>query len=453
MHDIDLGRVLEHLHRQVRGRARSGGRVVELARLALRERDEFRERVGLDLWIDDQQVRRDRNERYVREILHRIVGQLRIRARRDRVRAGRAEREGVTVRGRLGRGVRADRSAGACLVFDDHLLAEALAELLRDDARHDVGGASRREADDQLDGPVGVIALAGRQTRPSEHSRHGGNGCNHAYEVGHSSLLGAHCRRLNRDCKAGSSRRAQTLARHYHGSNGCVDRALAGCSGLAAIRAQHGVRRGARFGDAAPDGLRAGRLRARQAESGAVLAGDSSSPLPATLSAAPSPGRWVMAPSGPTNEVTHDHRAADRRALRWLERKFGVRACCCSLPSSATRCARSRGGCGWRSALFALHGDRQVARYVIMDEEHGAAVVLSRFIHALITAFATGAPRSLRGDLASRTRPCPTSDSRAPCIARASSRVPRAGSRPCLAGSAVPPCGSFSAFTSSRFPE
>ena len=113
MQEVDLGRVLQHLHRQVRGRAVAGRRVVELARLALRERDEFGQRLRRDLRIDHQQVRRDRDQRDRREVLDRIVGQLRVGARRDGVRARRADGQRVAVRRRLGRGVGADGAAGA----------------------------------------------------------------------------------------------------------------------------------------------------------------------------------------------------------------------------------------------------------------------------------------------------------------------------------------------------
>jgi len=76
-----------------------------------------------------------------------------------------------------------------CLVFHDYRLAEALAELLRHDPGHDVGGASRREADDELDGPIGVIDLGERQNRPKEHPCTGGKPCNDEHETDNVCLL------------------------------------------------------------------------------------------------------------------------------------------------------------------------------------------------------------------------------------------------------------------------
>ena len=165
VHEVDLGGVLQHLHRQVRRGAVAGRGVVQLAGLALRERDELGQVARLHLRIDDQQVRRDRHQRDRREIRDRVVRKLRIRAGRDRVGAGRAERQRVAVGRRLGRGVGADRAAGARPVLDDHGLAEPLAQPLRHDAGDDVGRAARREADDELDGLVRIIGL--RQCRAS----------------------------------------------------------------------------------------------------------------------------------------------------------------------------------------------------------------------------------------------------------------------------------------------
>jgi hypothetical protein len=55
----------------------------------------------------------------------------------------------VAVGGRLGGQFGRDCAAGAWTVIDDHLLAEVLRQLLRDEPRHDVGRATGREADEE----------------------------------------------------------------------------------------------------------------------------------------------------------------------------------------------------------------------------------------------------------------------------------------------------------------
>jgi hypothetical protein len=55
-----------------------------------------------------------------------------------------------------------DIAAGAGLVLDDDVAGKGGAEILRENARHDVGGAGSRERHDHLDRPLGI---AGRLRR------------------------------------------------------------------------------------------------------------------------------------------------------------------------------------------------------------------------------------------------------------------------------------------------
>ncbi len=141
----------------VRAGARRG--VVQLARLRLHQRDEILERIRLDAGMHHQQVGRGCDQRHRHEILDRVVLDAGVRRRRDHVGAGGAHGERVAVGRGAGRDLGADRAAGAAAVVDDHLLAEALGELLPDQARDDVGRAARRERDDQADrlGRIGAL--------------------------------------------------------------------------------------------------------------------------------------------------------------------------------------------------------------------------------------------------------------------------------------------------------
>lgn len=52
--------------------------------------------------------------------------------------------------------LRGDEGAATAAVVDDNLLAEGLGEFLREAARHDVGGTTRRGGRDEADGFGGV---------------------------------------------------------------------------------------------------------------------------------------------------------------------------------------------------------------------------------------------------------------------------------------------------------
>ena len=133
----------------------------------------------------------------------------------------------------------------------------------------------------------------------------------------------------------------------------------AGCPGAAAVRAVDRVRRRARLGDVAADGLRAGGRSGSSSSTPTSSGRRSSSPPRATPSAAPSPGGWGTARSAPTRSSPRIPQSAHPRALQWLER-FGPRACLLSwlpvvgdpLCAVADGCAsRSGRACStWRSA-------------------------------------------------------------------------------------------------------
>src|SRR3954454_18591726 len=78
--------------------------------------------------------------------------------------------------------VHADRAGGARLIFDDHGLMKAVAQLLPDQARGDVAGATGRIRDDDLNG-------LGRKVLRRSYERHQGDAANEKWE---SEPEGAH---------------------------------------------------------------------------------------------------------------------------------------------------------------------------------------------------------------------------------------------------------------------
>ena len=120
-------------------------------------------------------------ERYDwREILHRIVIELSVECRRDRVVVGAARRQRIAVRRRPRHEAHADATPGAGHVFHDHALAKCGAETLRRHARHGVADAAGRIGHHHLDRMVRKL-LGPRQ----RHSRR--NGARYRPKLAHFS--------------------------------------------------------------------------------------------------------------------------------------------------------------------------------------------------------------------------------------------------------------------------
>ena len=156
---------VEQLPREVRGRAVPGRGEVDLARPGLGERDQLLDGRCPKRRVNDEHVGRRRRERHRREVPDRIEGHLAEEARVDRERSRRAHQQRVAVGGALRDDVGADVAARAGPIVDQHLLREALGELLRDRARDDVGAAARRESDDEANRLGGVGLRRGRVRR------------------------------------------------------------------------------------------------------------------------------------------------------------------------------------------------------------------------------------------------------------------------------------------------
>ena len=117
--DVDAGCRLEHLAGQVTRRADACRAVVELARHLLCERHQFGEIADRLRRMDDDGDRRHRDHRDRREVAQRIVGQLLVKRRIDRMRADRRHEQRLAVRRGLGDGIGPKRTAGSSAVVDD----------------------------------------------------------------------------------------------------------------------------------------------------------------------------------------------------------------------------------------------------------------------------------------------------------------------------------------------
>ena len=156
MRDVDPGQTVQVLRIQAVGAARADRSVVELARLALRERDELRDAVGREPCPDPHHQRQAGQQRDRHEVLERVVRQVLDDRGVDRVRVPRKEQR-VPVGHCLGHGIRRNRAGRARPVLDQHRLAKALRQLGLDDPRDRVAAAAGRERDQQRDGPGGKV--------------------------------------------------------------------------------------------------------------------------------------------------------------------------------------------------------------------------------------------------------------------------------------------------------
>lgn len=152
--DVGAGRSLEALERHVRRAADAASGHVD--RLLLRQRDQFRQRLGLDLVVEDDAVRHVAGQRHRREVLERIVGKVRLHEGIDGERPVRADEQRVAVGRRVRHEFGADAAAGAAAVVDHNRLAERARNAFADDAADDVGVAAGGERHDQVDRPVGI---------------------------------------------------------------------------------------------------------------------------------------------------------------------------------------------------------------------------------------------------------------------------------------------------------
>jgi len=92
--------------------------------------------------MDDQGKLRGSDEPDRREVARRVIRQRLVNAWADRQRRDRREQDGVAVRRCARGGLRGNDGAGARAIFHDHRPLEFLLQLLRKEARENVGAAA-----------------------------------------------------------------------------------------------------------------------------------------------------------------------------------------------------------------------------------------------------------------------------------------------------------------------
>ncbi len=153
--------VVEPAQEQVRERAVSQGREVELVGLALRELLELRDRAHVERRLHEHAFDEEEEPRDRYQVGVGIVGEL---GEQERVVGHRAvidDAERVAVGCRLRAGLAAENAARATFVLDDQGLAKARPELVHRRAHDHVGDAAGRDRDDQPYRPVRIVLRAG----------------------------------------------------------------------------------------------------------------------------------------------------------------------------------------------------------------------------------------------------------------------------------------------------
>ncbi|SPA22716.1 hypothetical protein CBM2633_B90007 [Cupriavidus taiwanensis] len=155
MDQVGAGALAEQLAGQVDRLAGARRRKGVLARLRPGQRNEFGDGAGRHAGIDHQHIGHRHHQGDRRKVLG-AVRQLPVQAVVDGIGPDIAHHQGVAVSGRLPERLRADDAASAGAVFHHHRLAEQLAHALADQARGDIGRATRGRRHDQPDRLVGI---------------------------------------------------------------------------------------------------------------------------------------------------------------------------------------------------------------------------------------------------------------------------------------------------------
>ena len=199
----DPGVALQKLHRQMRGAAAADRAVGKLSRLAPRMLDKRLEVGQAERRLDDEHLRRGREQRNRREVALGVVAKPLVEVLVDRHRAVSRYEQRVAVRRRLRHRVGADIAAGAAAVLDDERLTESLLQPLRKRAADDVRGRARRVRNDDPHGLRRDTACDRRARRTTEQDA----------EAATSRIRSSRFRRRAAARRAGAARRASPSSR------------------------------------------------------------------------------------------------------------------------------------------------------------------------------------------------------------------------------------------------
>ena len=164
-------------------------RVAQLARVALGQRYQLGKAVGLQRRGRREENRGDRRQCHARQVLHRVIGHLRLHAGIDDMR-GDHHAERVPVRRRLGHVIGADDGIGAGLVFDHDRLIPYRVQLRGQKACQRVDRPARRIRHHQPDRLRRMdLRVHGKLERKAKKQAHRSKPGGTAHEGFHSIFL------------------------------------------------------------------------------------------------------------------------------------------------------------------------------------------------------------------------------------------------------------------------
>ena len=171
--DVSSRLDLEKFPREVRVDALRSA-VLQFAWTALGGVDEFLESTGRKARVDSEchRVSADRGNGH--EGLGRIESQVLVDCAQHRIDVCPAQQQRVSIGRRAGGCLRADPSAGAGMIVNEHALAQAGRHRLADQPCDNIGRTARREGHNNLDGAIGKgLGPAGPRHRCRRTAEHG----------------------------------------------------------------------------------------------------------------------------------------------------------------------------------------------------------------------------------------------------------------------------------------
>jgi len=158
--DLGAGHLVEHLGGEMHPCADAAMTDGQLARVALRQRDDVEQRLALERRRRREDEGRAREPRHRHNVLLRVVGHFLAHGEIGAECARTAEPDRVAVGCGLRDRVDPDHGARAGLVLDHDRLPQLLLQAELDSARHRIRAAAGRKADDETNRLVGIGAGA-----------------------------------------------------------------------------------------------------------------------------------------------------------------------------------------------------------------------------------------------------------------------------------------------------